>query len=166
VCSTSLAGCAARRGRAPKRVEQSPLPPGFGLVIVPLKYIGAAEMAEILRPIARPEAILRTDILRNLLILAGSRNQIDGWLEIVRIFDVDLLKGMSVGVFPLQYASVRDVDSALRSMVSPADSPAAAAPAAPAGAAGAAQGQPRRWRRRPCRGTPLLGALRVSRWSG
>ena len=145
---------------APKRVEQSPLPPGFGTVIVPLKYIGAAEMAEILRPIARPEAILRTDIMRNLLILAGSRNQIDGWLEIVRIFDVDLLKGMSVGVFPLQYASVRDVDTALRSMVSPADGPGPAAPpsGAAAAAAAAAQGQvaaaalPRH---------PLLGALRV-----
>jgi len=149
---------------APKRVEQSPLPPGFGLVIVPLKYIGAAEMAEILRPIARPEAILRTDILRNLLILAGSRNQIDGWLEIVRIFDVDLLKGMSVGVFPLQYASVRDVDSALRSMVSPADSPSAAAPATPAGAAGAAsaaQGQAQAQAAAALPRHPLLGALRV-----
>lgn len=146
----------------PKRADQGPLPPGSGTVIVPLKYIGAAEMAEILRPIARPEAVLRVDITRNLLILAGSRNQVDGWLEIVRIFDVDLLKGMSVGVFPLQYASVRDVDSALRSMVAPGDSaaPAPAAPPRPAGAAAAAAPQaqvaaealPRH---------PLLGALRV-----
>ena len=145
----------------PKRVEQSPLPAGYGLAIVPLKYIGAAEMAEILRPIARPEAILRADIMRNLLILAGSRNQIDGWLEIVRIFDVDLLKGMSVGVFPLQYASVRDVDSALRSMVSPADSPAPATPAAPAraGAAAAPQGEAQAPTALPRH--PLLGALRV-----
>ncbi len=146
----------------PKRVEQSPLPAGYGLAIVPLKYIGAAEMAEILRPIARPESILRADIMRNLLILAGSRNQIDGWLEIVRIFDVDLLKGMSVGVFPLQYASVRDVDSALRSMVSPADSPAPAAPAAPArtgGAAAAPQGEAQAPAALPRH--PLLGALRV-----
>jgi len=143
---------------APKRVEQSPLPPGFGTVIVPLKYIGAAEMAEILRPIARPEAVLRVDTLRNLLILAGSRNQIDGWMEIVRIFDVDLLKGMSVGVFPLQYTSVRDIDAALRSMVSPTDAAPATAPAAPGAAATAARAQvpaealPRH---------PLLGALRV-----
>jgi len=143
----------------PKRIEQSPLPPGFGTVIVPLKYIGAAEMAEILRPIARPEAILRTDIMRNLLILAGSRNQIDGWLEIVRIFDVDLLKGMSIGVFPLQYASVRDVDSALRSMVSPADS--AAAPAAPPAAAGAAGAAAQSQAAAALPRHPLLGALRV-----
>jgi general secretion pathway protein D len=144
---------------APKRVEQSPLPPGFGTVIVPLKYVGAAEMAEILRPIARPEALLRVDILRNLLILAGSRNQIDGWLEIVRTFDVDLLKGMSVGVFPLQYTSVRDIDSALRSLASSGEGAPPAAPGAP-GAAAQAQAQaqvaaaalPRH---------PLLGAVRV-----
>jgi len=142
---------------APKRLEQSPLPPGFGTVIVPLKYIGSSEMAEILRPIARPEALLRVDVLRNLLILAGSRNQIDGWLEIVRIFDVDLLKGMSVGVFPLQYTSVRDIDSALRSLASSGEG---APPAAPGAAGGAAQAQaqvaaaalPRH---------PLLGAVRV-----
>jgi general secretion pathway protein D len=144
---------------APKRLEQSPLPPGFGTVIVPLKYIGASEMAEILRPIARPEALLRVDILRNLLILAGSRNQIDGWLEIVRIFDVDLLKGMSVGVFPLQYTSVRDIDSALRSLASSGEG----APPAARGATGtaaqaqaqaqvAAEALPRH---------PLLGAVRV-----
>ena len=141
----------------PKRIEQSPLPPGFGTVIVPLKYIGAAEMAEILRPIARPEALVRVDILRNLLILAGSRNQIEGWLEIVRIFDVDLLKGMSVGVFPLQYTSVRDIDSALRSLASSGESAPPAAPGA-TGAAAQAQAQiaatalPKH---------PLLGAVRV-----
>jgi len=140
----------------PKRVEQSPLPPGYGTVIVPLKYIGAAEMAEILRPIARPEAVLRIDILRNLLILAGSRNQVEGWLEIVRIFDVDLLKGMSVGVFPLQYTSVRDIDTALRSMVSPDAATTPAAPPAAAGAAAQAQVPAAALPRHP-----LLGALRV-----
>jgi general secretion pathway protein D len=142
---------------APKRIEQAPLPPGFGTVIVPLKYIGASEMAEILRPIARPEALLRVDVLRNLLILAGSRNQIDGWLEIVRTFDVDLLKGMSVGVFPLQYTSVRDVDSALRSMASP--DAGAAAPAAPAATGAAGATAPAAVAALPRH--PLLGALRV-----
>jgi general secretion pathway protein D len=123
----------------PKRVETAPLAPGHGTAIVPLKYVGAAEMADILRPIARPEAVLRVDNLRNLLILVGSRSQIDGWLEIVRIFDVDLLKGMSVGVFPLQYASVRDIEAALRSLVSGVEG----APTAPAAAPPAAQTQAR-----------------------
>ena len=139
----------------PKRFDTSPLPPGYGTVIVPLKYVGATEMADILRPITRPEAVLRVDNLRNLLILAGSRNQIDGWLEIVRIFDVDLLKGMSVGVFPLQYASVREIDGALRSLVSGVEGAAQAA-------APAAQGQARAQAQASALpGHPLFGALRV-----
>jgi general secretion pathway protein D len=142
---------------SPKRVEVSPLPAGHGTAIVPLKYVGAAEMADILRPVSRPEAILRVDNLRNLLILAGSRNQIDGWLEIVRIFDVDLLKGMSIGVFPLQYASVREIDSALRSLASGADGAAPAArPAATPQAQPQAQALPAELPRHP-----LFGAIRL-----
>jgi general secretion pathway protein D len=143
----------------PKRSDMVPLAPGFGTLIVPLKFIGAAEMAEILRPIARPEALLRVDNVRNLLVLAGSRNQLDGWLEIVRIFDVDLLKGMSVGVFPLQYASVREIDSALRSLVSGAE--AAAAPAAPAQAQRAPPQAAAQVAAEALARHPLFGALRI-----
>jgi general secretion pathway protein D len=75
---------------------------------------------------------------------------VEGWLEIVRTFDVDLLKGMSVGVFPLQYTSVRDVEAALRA-VATGEAAAPTAPGAPAGAAALAS-LPRH---------PLLGALRV-----
>jgi general secretion pathway protein D len=132
----------------PKRVDQPSLPPGSGMVIVPLKFIGVAEMAEILRPLTRPEAFVRIDTLRNMLILAGSRNQIDGWLEIVRTFDVDLLKGMSVAVFPLQYVSIKDIEDVMRAIASStsatssgsgAAAPAPVIPATPA-ASGAAPG--------------------------
>jgi general secretion pathway protein D len=126
----------------PKRIEQPTLPPGAGTVIIPLKFIGAAEMAEILKPLARPESFVRTDTLRNMLIMAGSRNQIEGWLEIIRTFDIDLLKGMSVGVFPLQYISVKDIEEVMKAIESStadtvsggssAPAPAGARPAAPA----------------------------------
>jgi len=92
----------------------APLPPGSGPIIVPLQYIGAHEMAAILKPLLPADALLRVDALRNLLILAGNRNQAEGWLDIVATFDVSLLKGMSVGLFPLKYASTKDVDAALR----------------------------------------------------
>ncbi len=119
-----------------KRVEQSPLPPGHGTVILPLKFIGAAEMAEILRPVAQPEAFVRIDPVRNLLLLAGTRSQIDGWMEIARTFDVDLLKGMSVGVFPLQYAQAVDIETALRAMTASPGTPAAGRGATTGAAAG------------------------------
>lgn len=93
------------------------LPPGYGLVVVPLRFIGAAEMAQILQPVASPDAIVRVDAVRNLLILAGSRAQHEGWLEIVRSFDVDFLKGMSLGIFPLEHAAIDDVFDTVSAML-------------------------------------------------
>ena len=120
---------------APRLVGNGTLPPGSGAIIVPLQYIGAAEMATILRPMVPGEAILRVDNLRNLLVMAGTRAQAEGWLELINTFDVDLLKGMSVGIFPLKYATVREVEAALSLMTGGG----AAAASRPAGAAGGAQ---------------------------
>jgi general secretion pathway protein D len=133
-----------------------PLPPGYGAIVVPLNFIGAGEMASILRPMAPPEALVRVDTVRNLLVLVGTRTQAEGWLDIVSTFDVDMLKGMSVGVFPLKHVSTREVEAALRLL----SSGGAATPTTQAGAAGTA---------RPADTTgaalaasfPLYGALRV-----
>lgn len=99
---------------APRLAGNGPLPPGRGAIVVPLEYIGAAEMAEILRPVMQADSLIRVDAARNLLVLAGTRTQAEGWLDLVKTFDVDLLKGMSVGIFPLKYASIADVQAAIR----------------------------------------------------
>ncbi len=91
---------------------------GFSTVIVPLQYISAANMAEILQPVADPEAFVRIDNVRNLLMLAGTRAQLDGWLDMVSTFDVDMLAGMSVGIFPLQNSSVAEVNVAISALLS------------------------------------------------
>lgn len=130
-----------------------PLPPGFGAIVMPLKFIGAAEMASILRPMAAPEAILRVDTVRNLLVMAGTRNQAEGWLDIVSTFDVDMLKGMSVGVFPLKHVTISEVESALRMLGTGAAPAASSAPGAPGAPAAAPAGLAPSF--------PLYGALRI-----
>lgn len=90
---------------------------GYSTVIVPLQYISAGAMAEILRPVAEESAFVRIDNARNLLMLAGTREQIDGWMDMVRTFDVDQLQGMSVGLFPLENSSVEEVTVALDAMM-------------------------------------------------
>jgi general secretion pathway protein D len=126
---------------APRQATGGPLPPGHGAVIVQLEYIGAAEMASILRPPLVPaEALVRVDTVRNLLILVGTRTQAEGWLSMVATFDVDLFKGMSVGVFPLKYASVKDIEAALNLWTAGTTSGTTGAPgAAPSGTPPAAQ---------------------------
>lgn len=127
-----------------------PIAPGQGVVIIPLRYIGAAEMATILRPMVPQDAILRIDTIRNLLVMNGSRTQAEGWLSLVQTFDVDLLKGMSVGVFPLKYATVREVEAGLALL-----SPTGPRPAgAPGGAPGAATAT-------AVDSNPMAGAFRI-----
>ncbi|AUM00950.1 type II secretion system protein GspD [Rhodocyclaceae bacterium] len=105
------------RGVAPAFTNTSTLSAGQSMVIVPLQYVGAAEMADILKPIAAPEAFVRIDSFRNLLVLAGSRGQLDSWLEIINTFDIDILQGMSLGLFPLQYSTIAEVEAGLRAVL-------------------------------------------------
>lgn len=148
-----------------RQATGSPLPPGQGAVVIPLKNTGASEMATILRAMAPAEALLRVDTLRNLIVMTGTRPQIEGWLDIINTFDVDLLKGMSVGVFPLKHVSTQDVEKAIRmisggNVTSPArtaGTPGAGAPGAPAAPGSNAAATPSAL---PA-DIGLLGALRI-----
>ena len=153
-------------GSATRQVGKDALPPGYGAIVVPLQFIGAAEMATILRPMMQADSLVRVDNLRNLLVLAGTRTQAEGWLDLVATFDVDLLKGMSVGVFPLKYASIKEVEAAL-SLMSGGGVPAAGAGAAPrtgataSTAPAAAGGSAATLPASLGEANPLFGALRV-----
>ena len=70
---------------------------GYSTVVVPLSYISAGEMAEILKPVAEESAFVRIDNKRNLLMLAGTRLQLDGWMDMISTFDIDLLEGIRKG---------------------------------------------------------------------
>jgi general secretion pathway protein D len=78
-------------------------------MIVPLQHISATEMAGVLKPVAPESAFVRVDGKRNLLILAGTQLQLEGWLDIVATFDIDQLAGTSVGVFPITQGEVLEV---------------------------------------------------------
>ncbi|MEP6389136.1 MAG: type II secretion system secretin GspD [Halioglobus sp.] len=92
--------------------------PGFSTIVVPLQYISATNMAEILLPVAGEAGLVRADNTRNILMLAGTQEQISGWLEIISTFDVDMLKGMSVGLFPLENGAVEEVALGLTNLLS------------------------------------------------
>ena len=89
--------------------SRSALTPGYAIRVVPLKYISATQMQQILDPLAPPQSIVRVDLDRNLLLLAGTSREIEPLLETVDIFDVDWLEGMSVGVFPLANVNAETV---------------------------------------------------------
>ncbi|MCH9670915.1 MAG: type II secretion system secretin GspD [Gammaproteobacteria bacterium] len=80
-----------------------PIPAGYSVRVVPLRYISAQEMHKILEPFADPGSIVRVDAPRNLLVLAGPGPVMERLIETIDVFDVDWLKGMSVGLFTPTY---------------------------------------------------------------
>lgn len=82
---------------------------GFDVRVVPLRYIAPAEMQKVLAPYVRQGAIVQADNARNLIVLAGSSVEMRNYLETVELFDVDWLRGMSIGMFPLERVEVKTV---------------------------------------------------------
>ena len=77
---------------------------GIGYQVRPyeLRYISATEMEKILKPYARPSAIVNVDGGRNIITLAGTPTELENYRRTIQTFDVDWMASMSVGVFPLQ----------------------------------------------------------------
>ncbi len=92
------------------------IPPGYSVRVVPLNYIAASEMAEILEPFTEDSGVLRIDQERNLIILAGMSRDLALWLETVETFDVDWFAGKSVGIFPLTEVSAEQIIVELRAI--------------------------------------------------
>jgi general secretion pathway protein D len=84
----------------------TPLPSGFSVLVVPVKFVGAKEMARILEPFAA-ENTVRIDEVRNLVILAGNQRELRHLLDTIELFDVDWLAGFSIGIFPVRSADVK-----------------------------------------------------------
>lgn len=82
---------------------------GYQLLVIPLRYISAAELQKILEPLKPVKGLMRVDETRNLLMVAGTQEELNNIRETVRVFDVDQLRGMSVGLLRLQEVDARVV---------------------------------------------------------
>ncbi|MDT8410580.1 MAG: type II secretion system secretin GspD, partial [Wenzhouxiangellaceae bacterium] len=99
----------AVRGNLTPRVAGGELQRGYNIVAVPLEYISPTQMEILLEPYAREDALLSADNARSLIVLAGTRAEIRNYLQIIETFDVDWLKGMSVGLFQIERVEVGDL---------------------------------------------------------
>lgn len=115
---------APRRGAA-LRVPGDLRGAGYRVQVVPLSYVGAGEMQKILQPFATEGGVLRVDEARNLLLLAGTSQDIAKLQEVVSTFDVDWLAGMSFGIFPLEYVDARTISGELETILVHEQSPLA-----------------------------------------
>jgi len=103
----------AIRGHLVPRLGDASEVYGYEVRAVPLQFISAQEMAKILEPYVRENAIVSVDIARSMIFLAGTGEELTNYLHTVEIFDVDWLAGMSVGVFPLKTVDVESITTEL-----------------------------------------------------
>ena len=85
---------------------ERPIPQGYSVLVVPLKYVGAREMVRLLQPFAADNTVVPDDV-RNLVVLAGNERELKHLVDTVDLFDVDWLAGYSVGLFPVKGVDVK-----------------------------------------------------------
>lgn len=74
---------------------------GYSVQIIPLQYLSTDEALKILEPLGLKDSVLRADPVRNILMLAASGPQMQNAIRTLQTFDVDVLKGMSFGIYEL-----------------------------------------------------------------
>ena len=81
--------------------------PGVSTHVITLQHVSAVEIERILKSMAPNATVLKTDTARNLLVVSGTRADLDGIMDTVSVFDVDWMRGMSFGIYPVELGGPR-----------------------------------------------------------
>ncbi len=76
---------------------------GYRVSAIPIKNVSVAQISELLKPLLPATTALHTDTLHNILLISGTRTEIQRVKEIVDTFDISVLQGRSFALFPLRY---------------------------------------------------------------
>lgn len=87
------------RSEIPVALREAVATRGYSVRIIPLKFLSVAEAEKILAPLGMQDSILRVDPLRNILMLGASAPQMQNALRTLGMLDVDILSGMSFGIY-------------------------------------------------------------------
>jgi general secretion pathway protein D len=96
-------------GNLTPRIAPPQMAKGYEVRVFPLKYISPKEMQKLLKPYAKADAFVSYDDARNFIVMAGSASELANYQRTIDVFDVDWLKGMSVGVYGLRNLDVTKV---------------------------------------------------------
>jgi general secretion pathway protein D len=99
----AIAGNLTPRMTAPRLAQ------GYEVRAFPLSYISATEMQKLLKPYAKADAVISADNARAMIVMAGTASELENYQRTIDVFDVDWLKGMSVGVYSLRNMDITKV---------------------------------------------------------
>ena len=95
--------------------------PGFGLTVIPLQYVSGTTLTKLLEGFATRPGAIRTDPSGKLLIVVGTGSERQSAMETVRSFDVDWLRGQSVGMYPVQNSTPEPIVGELEKIMDSGD---------------------------------------------
>jgi general secretion pathway protein D len=91
--------------------------PGYGVSVVPLQYVSAQTLLKLMDSFATKPGMVRADTTRNLLLIQGSGAERRAAVDTALSFDLDWMRGQSVGIFPVVNSGVEPVIAELEKIV-------------------------------------------------
>ena len=100
-------------GASDQADSASAVSPGYGMTVIPLQYVSAPTIAHLLEGFATRPGTVRADASGRLMLIVGTGDERRTALQTVRQFDVDWLRGQSVGLYPIHNGSSSGVAAEL-----------------------------------------------------
>jgi general secretion pathway protein D len=91
--------------------------PGFGVSVVPLQYVSAQTLLKLMDSFATKAGMVRADTTRNILLIQGTGAERRTAVDTATSFDVDWMRGQSVGIFPISSGSPAPIIAELEKIV-------------------------------------------------
>ncbi len=96
--------------------------PGFGISVVPLQHVSAQTVLKLLDLFATKPGSVRADTTRNLLLIQGTGPERQTAVETIMSFDVDFMRGQSVGIFPISNGAPQPIIAELEKIMDSGES--------------------------------------------
>jgi general secretion pathway protein D len=111
-------------GVTPLASARSRTGPGFGVDVVPLRYVSVTEMQRLLDPLVQSQAVAQIDPARNLMYIRGTLTERAVVLDNIALLDVSWMAGMSFAFYTPEYVAAQTLAQELRLIMGGADGPA------------------------------------------
>jgi general secretion pathway protein D len=96
--------------------------PGYGVSVVPLQYVSAQTVLKLMDSFATKPGMVRADATRNILLIQGSGAERRTAVDTVLSFDVDWMRGQSVGIYPIANSAPEPIIAELEKIMDSGDS--------------------------------------------
>src|SRR6202048_2808590 len=96
--------------------------PGYGVSVVPLQYVSAQTVLKLMDSFATKAGMVRADATRNMLLIQGSGAERRAAVDTALSFDVDWMRGQSVGIYPIANSAPEPIITELEKIMDSGES--------------------------------------------